>query len=114
MDTDSFVMIPEYATRLMRLDFYIWLRDTYSEDFIPHIGEVENYSIELPEKVEQKDVYTEKDVALVFDCGKEKALKIMHLMMRYDCSTKIGKNFYTTKEHLLEFMNHTMGQQIAI
>lgn len=114
MEEDFLIVIPEHASRLMRIDFYNWLKETYSEDFIPHIGQEKNYSIDLPDKVKDKVVYTVEDVAIVFDCGKEKALKIIHLMERYECCIKIGKDYYTTKEKILEFMNANMGQRIAI
>jgi hypothetical protein len=114
MEEDFLVVIPEHAARLRRIDFFNWLKEAYSEEFIPHIGLQEHYSIELPDKVKDKVVYTVADVAIVFDCGKEKALKIIHLMERYECSAKIGKDYYTTKEKILEFVNANMGQKIAI
>lgn len=114
MEEEFLVIIPEYVERLRRIDFFNWLQETYSEEFIPHIGQEVNYSIELPDKVKDKVVYTVADIGVVFDCGKDKALKIIHLMERYECSTKIGKDYYTTKEKILEFMNINMGQRIAI
>lgn len=114
MEEDFLVVIPEHVSRLLRIDFFNWLKETYSEEFIPHIGQEVEYSIELPEKVKDKVVYTVADVGIIFDCGKEKALKIIHLMERYECSTKIGKDYYTTKEKIMEFMNANMGLRIAI
>jgi len=114
VEEDFLTVIPEHASRLMRIDYFNWLKEAYSEEFIPHIGQEANYSIELPDKVKDKVVYTTEDVAIVFDCGKDKALKILHLMERYECSSKIGKDYYTTKEKILEFMNANMGQKIAI
>ena len=111
---DELIVIPEHINRLRKIDFYNWIVENYSEDFIPHIGVQYNYSLELPERVEAKDIYGTSDVALIFDCGKDKALKILHLMEKYECSTKLGKDYYTTKEHLLKFMNQAMGQKLAI
>ncbi len=114
MQEDFITILGEHATRLARLDFYIWLKENYSEDFIPHIGEEANYSIERPKILESKEVYSVDDLALVFDCKRDKALKIMHLMERDECSMKLGKDYYTTKEKTLEFINRYMGQKVAI
>jgi len=114
LEEEYLVVIPEHIARLRQIDYFNWLRDAYDESFIPHIGEISEYRIELPEKVEAKDIYGVSDIAIIFDCGREKALKILHLMERYECSTKLGKDYYTTKERTLEFMNLAMGQKLAV
>lgn len=105
-----------HLERLANVDLYSYIAYNYGEEYIPHIGEFVTFSLhdDAPEIFPDKMIYTTKDVARVFDCGREKALKLMHLMMKFGCAEKGGKDFYTTKEKILEFVNENMGREIEL
>ena len=105
-----------YLDRLTNIDLYNYIAINYGDNFIPHLGERPSFKLlDLPtEELPDKLAYTVRDIAIIFDCGREKALKIMHLMCHFDCATKIGKDWYTSKDKIKEFLNVNMGQSIEI
>ena len=97
-------ILPLHFERLLDLD----LRKQIEHESILEKGE------NLPPDYKGKIIYTVKDLETIFDFKRDKALMVMHLMQRMGYALKLGKEFYTTKEKLLEFMNTNMGEQLLL
>lgn len=72
------------------------------------------FTPKLPTYSSDKLVFTVTDIQYQFDCGREKALKILHLMFKYECSTQIGKEWYASEDGLRKFMEIAMAQKLTI
>ena len=97
-------ILPFHVERLLDLD----LRKQIEHESILEKGE------NLPPDYKGKIIYTIKDLETIFDFKRDKALMVIHLMQRMGYALKLGKEFYTTKEKLLEFMNTNMGEQLLL
>lgn len=88
----------------------VYSADGYGTEYVTNSKEHDIFKDETADK----PVFTLYDIGVIFSCSREKALKIMHLMKHYECSFKMGKNWYTTKDKIEEFLNLSMGQEIEI
>lgn len=115
----------EFKSRLARISFFRDVRMLRNKDnqsqnkntfgYITYkpTDEMEEAAKEMELK-DAREVCVLEDVADIFKCSEDKALKIMHLMMRTGHSMKLGKSFVTTKDNIFRFLDENMGKSIAI
>lgn len=72
---------------------------------------LENYVNEQKEIIE---IYGKKDIMNIFKCESDKALRILRTMYQMNEANKIGREYYTDKESLNNFLNDYKGKKIYI
>lgn len=122
---ETLVIEEEYRNRVERISFFRDARmlrnknnQSQQQNVFGYItykptDEMEEAAKEL-ELQDAREVCVLEDVADIFKCSEDKALKIMHLMMRTGYSMKLGKSFVTTKDNIFRFLDENMGKSLAI
>ncbi len=62
----------------------------------------------------EKIIYTKNDIMELFQCESDKALRFMRFLYSIRVAIKIGREYYVTKESLLEFLEDMQGKSIPI
>ena len=65
-------------------------------------------------KTTNLDLLGKKDIMRIFCCQSAKALDILRFLYGNNMATKIGKEFYVTKDNLKKFISIYMGKNIVI
>lgn len=60
------------------------------------------------------DYYNKRDIMEIFDCESDKALKILKILFQLKEAIKIGKEYYVSKESLLNFLERYKGKEIYL
>ena len=60
------------------------------------------------------DVYDKQDIMKIFKCESDKALKILKIMYQMHEANKIGREYYVSKDSLLQFLNDMKGKEIYL
>ena len=107
---ETMIITEAYLGNLYRFHEKKISKPLYSEIVFPASFVAPTPENPCPEKL----AYTLYDLQEIFDCKYEKALKIMHLMYKYDCATQLGKKWYTTRDKVEQIINMNMGQSIEI
>ena len=122
---ETLVIEEEYRNRVERISFFRDARmlrnknnQSQQQNVFGYItykptDEMEEAAKEL-ELQDAREVCVLEDVADIFKCSEDKALKIMHLMMRTGYSMKLGKSFVTTKDNIFRVLDENMGKSLAI
>lgn len=61
-----------------------------------------------------KDYICKRDLMVLFDIGSAKALSLLKLMQQIDMAFQLGKEYYTTKKKLEQFIDEQMGNTIIL
>lgn len=113
--SDKIVLDEKYIQKIKKQ-----VAEVYAKEYVKKLKESDpffNPSVYgvVPSKDSKIELtYGVEDISEIFECGRNTALRIMRLMMKYGRATKIGKAFRTTSTDVLAFIDENMGKEIAI
>lgn len=59
-------------------------------------------------------LYNKKDIMNIFSCESDKALRILRLLYSMIEATKIGREYYISKESFDQFVEDMKGKEVII
>lgn len=59
-------------------------------------------------------LYNKEDIMNIFSCESDKALRILRLLNSMKEATKIGREYYISKESFDQFVEDMKGKEVAI
>lgn len=59
-------------------------------------------------------LYNKEDIMNIFSCESDKALWILRLLYSMKEATKIGREYYISKESFEQFVEDMKGKEVAI
>lgn len=65
-------------------------------------------------KICEFEALNKDDIMVIYKCQNNKALKILKVMFQMGYGNRIGKEYYTTRKYLEEFMDCMNGKEVFI
>ena len=59
-------------------------------------------------------LYNKEDIMNIFSCESDKTLRILRLLYSMKEATKIGREYYISKESFDQFVEDMKGKEVAI
>ena len=59
-------------------------------------------------------LYNKKDIMNIFSCESDKVLRILRLLYSMKEATKIGREYYISKESFDQFVEDMKGKEVII
>lgn len=111
--TDYIVISKEHKRRLMELNT-LAMMDQQGLGY-PGINETAFLYTDADAKlIGDKEYITKRDIMIIFDVADKKALAILKLMQQVGMAVQLGKEYYTSRKKLDQFIEEQMGNTIVL